>query len=332
MNKIAYVAVGLLCSTGLTAQEDSHGKWFADFDTAAAEAKKAGKDLLVDFTGSDWCGWCIKLHKEVFGHEEFTKGVENNFVLVALDFPHDEEVMAKVPNPERNRELQEKYGITGFPTVLAMTPDGEVFGRTGYQRGGVEPYLKSLEEMLTTGKATLADSKKIEAEFAAAKGEARTAVLNRAIATLEGMEPDAVGIAVFAGVAKHGLKSEDQAVQLAAVNALLTSGQQDDATITIAEKLDPENENGLQDHIVMAKMKAVSDKESALAFMDALDDLVVLGAKDDKLLETMLAQAAGWAFGAMKDKERAGKYADLLTDYAADVSKYDDLFKALGKK
>src|SRR5262245_14207111 len=86
-------------------------QWFADYDLAQKEAEKTGKDLLVDFTGSDWCGWCIRLHGEVFEHEAFDRGVEKDFVLVALDFPHAKEVKAKVPNPERNAELLRLHGV-----------------------------------------------------------------------------------------------------------------------------------------------------------------------------------------------------------------------------
>ena len=66
--------------------------------------------------------------KEVFDHAEFENGVKDHFILVALDFPNGAEAKAKVPNPERNKELQEQYGIRGFPTILLMSAEGEVFG------------------------------------------------------------------------------------------------------------------------------------------------------------------------------------------------------------
>ncbi len=63
--------------------------WTADFAAAKKEAAESKKDLLIDFTGSDWCGWCIKLNKEVFSHEPFKAGVKDKFVLVELDYPND---------------------------------------------------------------------------------------------------------------------------------------------------------------------------------------------------------------------------------------------------
>ncbi|MGB0767609.1 MAG: hypothetical protein ACPGYV_07840, partial [Phycisphaeraceae bacterium] len=103
---------------------------------------------------------------------------KKNWVLVALDFPRDEEIKAKVPNPERNKELQAKYGVRGFPTILLMTADGEVFGRTGYQAGGPEKYLEHMAE-LRAGRQQIADIE-VDDDFAAVRNEhARDAVATR---------------------------------------------------------------------------------------------------------------------------------------------------------
>ena len=110
---LAFALAGLV---PLHAQEkDPHAGWLTDFDKAVETAKQEKKDLLVDFTGSDWCGWCIKLKEEVFDHDEFTKAVTPHFVLVALDYPRGEEAKAKVPNPERNKELSRSTGSRAFP-------------------------------------------------------------------------------------------------------------------------------------------------------------------------------------------------------------------------
>jgi len=132
MTKASYVLLTLFAASALSAQEETHSKWYDDFDVAVEAAKREKKDLLVDFTGSDWCGWCIRLHKEVFDHAAFDAGVKDHFILVALDFPRGEAAKKKVPNPARNNELQQKYGVRGFPTILLMGADGEVYGKTGY--------------------------------------------------------------------------------------------------------------------------------------------------------------------------------------------------------
>jgi protein disulfide-isomerase len=109
-------------ATALLAQPSlADETWFYEFDAAAAAAAESGKDLLVDFTGSDWCGWCHKLNDEVFDHQVFLDGVADQYVLVKLDFPRSDEAKAKVPNPDRNAELRDAHGVRGYPTILLMT-------------------------------------------------------------------------------------------------------------------------------------------------------------------------------------------------------------------
>lgn len=329
MIKIVASTLALFAATTLTAQEATHLEWFADFDTAAAAAKKANKDLLVDFTGSDWCGWCIKLHKEVFDHQEFDAGVKDHFVLVALDFPHGEEAKAKVPNPDRNKELSEQYGIQGFPTVLLMTPDGEVFGKTGYQAGGPAKYVESLDKMRTEGKKNLAEVKALVKQYDATEGADHQRVLASAVELLGRMEADQVGVEEIAAIALDALASEDAALVEKAVVALLKTGQADEACMTKAEALDPDNKKGLLDYTTRSAMMKVQDDESAKAFLVKFDHLIEKGAKDLEMFEGMLANAARWSAGPLKNKEAAVKYAKLLKEKAKDPAEHAELLKQI---
>jgi protein disulfide-isomerase len=125
--------------------------WEEDFDKGAEQAKKEGKYMIVDFSGSDWCGWCIKLDKEVFSQKEFKKFAKDNLITVMLDFPRSKPQSKKVR--ERNEALMNQHGVRGFPTVLVMSPDGEVIGRTGYKAGGPEEYVKHIQEFIDAHKA-----------------------------------------------------------------------------------------------------------------------------------------------------------------------------------
>lgn len=121
--------------------------WTSDYEAALKQASDEKKNLLIDFTGSDWCGWCIKLDKEVFSHDEFKTGVKDTLVLVELDYPRDkskltEEVIAQ------NASLKDKYAIKGYPTILLTDEDGKPFARTGYQAGGPEKYVTHLNELI----------------------------------------------------------------------------------------------------------------------------------------------------------------------------------------
>ncbi|MEX1048257.1 MAG: thioredoxin family protein [Akkermansiaceae bacterium] len=120
--------------------------WSSDFAASQKEAAETKKDLLIDFTGSDWCGWCIKLKEEVFSHDEFKAGVKDQFVLVELDYPRDKSKLSG-ETIKQNEELGEKYQVRGYPTILLTDAEGRPFAITGYQPGGPEAYVKHLEEL-----------------------------------------------------------------------------------------------------------------------------------------------------------------------------------------
>lgn len=136
-------ALSLTVSTAFSAGEN----WMTDFEAAKETAAKENKALLVDFTGSDWCGWCIRLVKEVFSHDEFKTGVEDGFVLVEIDYPRDKTGMT-AETIAQNEELKEKYSIKGYPTILLMDAKGRPFAKTGYREGGPEKYVENLEQLL----------------------------------------------------------------------------------------------------------------------------------------------------------------------------------------
>lgn len=142
-NPISFLVALALTGPLLAAGEG----WTHDYDAAKKQAAEQDKSLLIDFTGSDWCGWCIKLDKEVFQHDAFKEGVKDKFVLVELDFPRDK---SKLPEgaEERNKELNEKYGIRGYPTILLTDAEGVPFAKTGYKAGGPENYVTHLDELL----------------------------------------------------------------------------------------------------------------------------------------------------------------------------------------
>ena len=127
--------------------------WLTDFNKAKAEAAKRNLPILVDFSGSDWCGWCMKLDKEVFSTKAFKDYAKDNFVLLLIDLPRAKPMPQKVR--EQNNMLARMYGVRGFPTVLILDKDGNVLARTGYQRGGAEAYIAYLK----TIKKQIADSK-----------------------------------------------------------------------------------------------------------------------------------------------------------------------------
>jgi thioredoxin-related protein len=145
--------------------------WTSDFAAAKAQAAKDGKDMLVDFTGSDWCGWCIKLKKEVFSTPEFEAAAPKKFVLVELDYPRDQTKLS-AETKEQNAKLQKEFGIRGFPTIMLLDGQGRPFAQTGYQQGGPAAYLKHLDELQAVREKRDAAWKKAEAATGLDKAKA----------------------------------------------------------------------------------------------------------------------------------------------------------------
>ena len=121
--------------------------WETDFAAVQKLAKEKNLPILADFSGSDWCGWCIKLDKEVFSKEAFKAYAKDNLVLFLADFP--QRTAQSDALKEQNQGLAKKYGIQGFPTVLLLKADGTLIEQTGYQRGGPEKYVEHLKGLLT---------------------------------------------------------------------------------------------------------------------------------------------------------------------------------------
>ena len=121
-------------------------KWETDYELAKKRAKDENKTILADFTGSDWCGWCIKLKKEVFDEPAFQEYAKKNLIMLELDFPHNKKLPSKVE--KQNNALNEEFKVEGFPTVLLLDASGKEVGRTGYQAGGPEKYVEHVKGLL----------------------------------------------------------------------------------------------------------------------------------------------------------------------------------------
>lgn len=137
--------ITLLAATVLGRINAADSTWLTDLPTAQAQAKSENKIVLMDFTGSDWCGWCVKFKKEVLDTQEFQDYATKNVVLVELDFPH------KKPQSDdlkkANAALKTKYNIEGFPTLVVLDQNGKEIGRqVGYEEGGPKAFIAKLEK------------------------------------------------------------------------------------------------------------------------------------------------------------------------------------------
>jgi protein disulfide-isomerase len=136
----AGAVIALISTTALAAEG-----WGENYEKAAAQAKAEKKLLVLDFTGSDWCGWCIKLNKEVFSQPEFKDYAAKNLVLVEVDFPQTKPQSGEVK--AQNAKLQNKYKIQGYPTIVVLNPEEKKVGELGYQPGGPKAFIAALDKL-----------------------------------------------------------------------------------------------------------------------------------------------------------------------------------------
>jgi thioredoxin-related protein len=119
--------------------------WVSDLPKALEQAKAENKIVLLDFTGSDWCVWCKKFDNDVLSQPEFAGYAKTNLVMVMLDFPNAKPQSDSVM--KTNKDLQDKFKVNGFPTYVALTPDGKEIGRqVGYLLGGPQAFIAELEK------------------------------------------------------------------------------------------------------------------------------------------------------------------------------------------
>lgn len=156
--------------------------WTDDFTAAQTRARAESKDLLLDFTGSDWCAWCIRLHREVFEQDAFEAAAPEQYVLVTLDFPRDTSRLSEAVQ-RQNEGLRERYPIAGFPTLYLLDAEGRPYATTGYREGGAEPYLEHLARLRRVREAR--DSAWAAMEVEGATPAERASAMDRGLRALD---------------------------------------------------------------------------------------------------------------------------------------------------
>ena len=120
--------------------------WTTDVTAALASARADGKDVLLLYTGSDWCPPCIKLEKDILSKAEFTTAAAEKFVLVMLDFPQKKELPPE--QVEQNQKWSDRYGIDAFPTIVLIDQNEKPYAITGFRDEGPEAYVAHLNELV----------------------------------------------------------------------------------------------------------------------------------------------------------------------------------------
>lgn len=131
-------------------------KWESDVNIASEMAIKTKKPMLFFFTGSDWCGWCMKLQNDVFKKPEFITWANKNVILVELDYPKRKQLSPELL--KQNQDLQQMFEIRGYPTVWFVLPS-KINGKINFQKLGSTGYDSSVGNWIDNSNSILKNKK-----------------------------------------------------------------------------------------------------------------------------------------------------------------------------
>jgi protein disulfide-isomerase len=125
--------------------------WLTDWEAAKAKSKAENKPILINLTGSDWCGWCIKIEKDIFSQKAFKDFAAENLVLMEADFPKKKEQPAALK--KQNAGLEKQYLAGGYPTVFLLDAEGKKLSEDlGTLKGGKDEFIAKLKELIAKSK------------------------------------------------------------------------------------------------------------------------------------------------------------------------------------
>ncbi len=145
-NLIVPIAVALALASASCARARADQTWTTDYKQAQQEAKARHKLVLLEFTGSDWCGYCFQLDRAILSQPQFKDYASKNLVLMEVDFPRGK--AQSVDTKRQNQQLAQRYQIEGFPTLVVLDGEGKTVWRyDGLYTGGVAAFLAELDKV-----------------------------------------------------------------------------------------------------------------------------------------------------------------------------------------
>lgn len=119
--------------------------WKYNFEEAKQIASEEGKNIIIVFSGSDWCAPCIKLDKNIWQSEVFQKEASKEWIIVRADFPRKNANTLSKEQTEHNRMLADKFNQEGsFPLVVILDKNGKLLGKMGFKNVSPEEYIKMI--------------------------------------------------------------------------------------------------------------------------------------------------------------------------------------------
>ena len=138
--KHVWYSLFLIFSLSLSAQN-----WVTDFETAKTKAEQENKQILLVFSGSDWCAPCIKLDKNIWQTNTFQDYAKIHFILLRADFPRRKKNQLSEQQQKHNNNLAEQYNPNGyFPLVVLLNADGNILNKLGYKALETQAYINEI--------------------------------------------------------------------------------------------------------------------------------------------------------------------------------------------
>lgn len=304
--------------------------WVEDFAKAKETAAKESRDLLIDFTGSDWCGYCIQLHDEVFSKDAFKLEAPKHFVLVEIDFPQEKKQSEAIK--AQNAKLQKEYNIEGYPTIILADAKGRPYAVAGYEEGGPAKYVENLNSLRKVREARDAALKKA----ASAEGVEKAKLIMEA---LKDIDPALVhafysaeidqAIAADKADASGAKKTRDAFAAEKAIEEKFTSLDEELGKLHEAEKFD-EFAARVDKFIVDEKLEGVKKQEALMiklavfgpdkldASLKLLDEVIKVEPKSEMAEQAKLMKENLKEMTEQIEKSRKDTPEDAAEDAPAD--------------
>ena len=127
--------------------------WLTDFNEAKNLSKEKHEYILLNFSGSDWCSGCIKMHKDIFGSAVFEQYAQGHLVLLNADFPRSKKNSLPDDLQKKNNALADKYNPEGeFPLTVLLDSDGNVVKKwSGFYEKGAENFVNEIKALDASG-------------------------------------------------------------------------------------------------------------------------------------------------------------------------------------
>lgn len=310
MQKFLILLYAVLVSFNLSAEHgQSRINWITNYEEALNQSNANSKPILLLFTASDYCPWCVKLDSEVFQTEEFANAAADKFIFVMLDNPSNGKLPANLL--AQNQQLKKQYRVKGFPTVILINGKGQKIGETGYKQGGGKQYAEHLLKMV--GEFSNYQQKISSLDKQNFSGQELKLFYEKAqeFGLLKDMNK----------IMAAGIKSDQkQFFLLERYRFLANEGQfESKEAISLKKQLlgnDPKNENLTHYHVAIIDFETVATmsnnkKQSADFFIAPLSNYIERFGKQDKSNLWRLHMIISQVYYDKDQKEKALQHAEL---------------------